>query len=275
MQISIRDFNISVASAAGVDLGARAADRFAIDRGTDDPGGRARERASSLGRRQQYAVCDDRGKGVGAGYVEELDVSASLAARKLSSVARRGDYSKHPLFKVIDGVSCIEAVRTLLDAMTSGRQINGRRMPMPSSQTFCIAASTFQFGPTDADKALELFRNATNAGVPADGRFVNAVFRCFGNDINAALSAWKDEIRIACLRHEGRTRSTPVPDWRTKGKNLIAAYNGLIHVCGRAVRPDIALRLIYAMNKEGLEPNEISLNCYRPETDSYILFPAR
>ena len=46
------------------------------------------------------------------------------------------------------------------------------------------------------------------------------------------------------------------------GKNLLAAYHGLLHVSGRAGRPDVALRLAYAMGKEGLEPSESALNCY-------------
>jgi pentatricopeptide repeat protein len=108
-----------------------------------------------------------------------------------------------------------------------------------------------------------MFRNATMMGVPADGRFVNAVFRCFGDDIDAALSAWKNEIRKFCISYEQRPRRNLLPKRRAKGKNLVAAYNGLLNVCGRALRGDIALRIIYAMNKEGLEPNELSLNCYR------------
>jgi hypothetical protein len=43
----------------------------------------------------------------------------------------------------------------------------------------------------------------------------------------------------------------------------MAAYHGLLFVCGRAVRPDIAVRLIYAMSKEGLEPDEVALKCYQ------------
>ena len=111
--------------------------------------------------------------------------------------------------------------------------------------------------------ATELYRNATAAGIPADGRVVNAILRCFGTDIDAALILWKDEIRPRCVAYENRARPQPLPRHRPSGKNVLAAYNGLLYVCGRALRPDIAVRLIYAMNKEGLEPNESSLNSYR------------
>jgi len=43
----------------------------------------------------------------------------------------------------------------------------------------------------------------------------------------------------------------------------LVAYNGLLYVSGRALRPDIAVRLVYAMSKEGLAANENSLNSYR------------
>jgi pentatricopeptide repeat protein len=101
------------------------------------------------------------------------------------------------------------------------------------------------------------------AGISADGRFVNAVLRCFGGNVDAALKFWKDDCREACIQHESRARFKPPSPSRSKGKNLIAAYNGLLYVCGRALRPDVALRLVYAMSKEGLEPDELSLNCYK------------
>lgn len=47
-----------------------------------------------------------------------------------------------------------------------------------------------------------------------------------------------------------------------KRKNLAAAYNALVYNCGRAGRPDIALKLAYAMNKEHEEPNETTYNSY-------------
>jgi pentatricopeptide repeat protein len=157
-------------------------------------------------------------------------------------------------------MTCTEAVHVILDIMR--QPPTGIVVPRPNSQSYCIAASALQHGPTDAQLAINLFRNATNERIPADGRFVNAIFRCFGSDLDAALAAWKKELRPACLAHEARTRSAPPSIQRTQVKNLIAAYHGLLYVCGRALRPDIALRVAYAMVKEGIEPNDVSLNCY-------------
>jgi pentatricopeptide repeat protein len=139
----------------------------------------------------------------------------------------------------------------------------GRPAPLADSQSYCLAAASLQNCPeAGASTAISLFRNATNNGIPADGRFVNAVLRCFGEDIDLAIDAWKSEIRPLVLKHENRSRLY-VPPNRPAGKNLVAAYNGLLYVSGRAMRPDIALRLIYAMKREGLEPNENSFNAFK------------
>jgi hypothetical protein len=161
---------------------------------------------------------------------------------------------------LVDGLSCTEAVCVILQAMR-GDEVSA---PNPNSQSYCIAASAVQYGDSNsaAQIAMELFRNSTDEGIPADGRFVNAIFRCFGDDIDAAVASWKQEIRTACVSHESRTRTAPRSVYRSKNKNLIAAYNGLLYVCGRALRPDIALRLAYAMNREGIEPNDVSFNNY-------------
>lgn len=186
---------------------------------------------------------------------------ASNAERTLRSLALPA-FSMLELADLFEASSLIETVNFILNAMSGYSKINGKAAPPADSQTYCVAASALQYGP-DAGEALAngLFRNATANGVPADGRFVNAVLRCFGDDVDAALMAWKNEIRPKCLDYEKRVRSVPLS--RPAGKNLLASYNGLLYVCGRALRPDIALRLVYAMSKEGLEPNENSLNSYR------------
>jgi pentatricopeptide repeat protein len=114
-----------------------------------------------------------------------------------------------------------------------------------------------QYGPfTGSRLANELFLEASRLGMPIDGRFVNAALRCFGNELDAALVIWKDTVRPQCMALEKRTSSQDK-------RNLIAAYNGLLYVCGRALRPDIALRVVYAMSKDGIDANDASLNTYR------------
>ncbi|CAJ1951580.1 unnamed protein product [Cylindrotheca closterium] len=163
---------------------------------------------------------------------------------------------------LVDGLTCADAAQTLLSAMNGMRE--GVEAPKPNSQSYClVAASASQIESVDPSIAMSLFRNATSDGIPADGRFVNAVLRCFGGNLEQAVKFWKEEMRMACIEHESRSRTRAIPNSRRPKKNLIAAYNGLLYVCGRAIRPDTAVRVAYAMRKEGLEPNEISLNGYK------------
>ena len=201
------------------------------------------------------------GAALEAGSFDKVDVFASVAAKTLTSFGDCLDQCS--IIQLIDGKTCVQGVRDLLDAMQTNQILDQQPLPLPSSQTYCIVATALQYGEMRASQALKMFRNATSMGVPADGRFVNAVLRCFGDDIDSALLAWKNEIRRACLAFENRPRNKPLSRKRIKCKNLVAAYHGLLHVCGRADRPDIAVRLVYAMNKEGIEPTELSLNCYR------------
>ncbi|OEU17814.1 hypothetical protein FRACYDRAFT_238240 [Fragilariopsis cylindrus CCMP1102] len=186
------------------------------------------------------------------------------------------DTSSTSFLSQINGLTCLEAVIFILNLMTA-----------KNSQTYCVAASALQYATIDESKilshaisggssndndnngdkttslALQIFRIASRAGIQADGRFVNAIFRCYGDDIVGALDGWKKEIRKATTQNEDR-RNLKEPKSAVKNKNMLAAYNGLIYVCGRAERPDIAVRIVYAMkNKEGLEPNENPYYNYR------------
>jgi pentatricopeptide repeat protein len=184
-------------------------------------------------------------------------ISSSAASVFLQEDTRELRASNSELISFQKESGVFDVVQRILGLMCGVGYIDGISAPTADSQTFCVAAAALQYGPTcGAHLPTEMFRNATSLGVPADGRFLNAVLRCFGNDIDAALQLWKDEIRPQCLSLERQLSSI-------SKKNLLAAYNGLLHVCGRALRPDIALRVVYAMNKDGLEPNEASLNSYR------------
>ena len=154
---------------------------------------------------------------------------------------------------IINGVSPADASRRILSFM---KQNSG--CPKPDCQSFCLVASaTSHSFDRSAAIALELFYDTIDAGVSADGRLVNAIMRCFGSDISSAIAAWKGEIGKASRSHRDRLR-----DQYKQDLDVSAAYHGLMTVCGRAGRPDIAVRLTYAMAKEGAEPTETALQCY-------------
>lgn len=202
-----------------------------------------------------------------AGASDALDVLHSRAAR-----ARRGnlqggasgsdEINESGFVPLVNGKVCLDASMVVLDAMRGGMAMHpGCTAPKPNSQTYCLMASALSSGSsssesdnTPADLALDLFRNATAEGVPADGRFLNAVLRCFGDDVEGALAAWKGIIGPSAAAHERASNKG--------GSNVMAAYNGLMHVCGRAIRPDVATRIAYAMGKAGVEPTEVTLNSY-------------
>ncbi|KAI2508054.1 Pentatricopeptide repeat domain [Fragilaria crotonensis] len=189
-----------------------------------------------------------------------LNIASSEAALVLSQdFAIAGSATTPAVASFLDGTTCPKAA-TLMLKMMSGYLETPFRTPPPNTQTYCLVASALQHEKPDSAFALALFQNATNANIPADGRFVNAIFRCCGSDIDGALNAWKGGIRQACLAAEGSTQSKPQ---RSTSKNLLAAYQGLLYVCGRALRPDIALRIVYAMNKEGVPVNEMALQCFQ------------
>jgi pentatricopeptide repeat protein len=216
---------------------------------------------SSRGARDWNVLAGALAKGAAIDSSTQLDIHSADAARTLTR--DKFDASQHVLVQLLNGRSSCDAVKTLLDLMSGHLDSGGLPVPASDSQTYCIAASALQYGPSNPDQAISIFHNATVAGISADGRFINAVLRCFGDDITAALTSWKSDIRPACIAYENRARNKATPTNRPKAKNLLAAYNGLLYVCGRALRPDIGLRVVYAMNKEGVEPTEISLNCYR------------
>ena len=190
----------------------------------------------------------------------KIDLESNLALQSFAELLN-GDVQSTPLGERLQNTTVFAAVKMIQKMMENDEERREMRFPRPDSQTYCLVASAQQYTGMGSEQALKLFDSSSSMGIPADGRFVNALFRCFDGDIDAAVSAWKDKIRPICLKYENRPRSK-TPAFRRPGKNLIAAYSGLVYVCGQARRPDVALRLIYAMRKEGLEPNETLLNIY-------------
>jgi hypothetical protein len=152
----------------------------------------------------------------------------------------------------LQGLTCSDAVLYIFDQMN-----------LKDSQSYCNSLAALQYADIEPKKkseiGLELFRNATKEGIAPDGRILNAMLRCFGDDIDGALDRWKNEIRPAYLSHENGDRGG---SGAVTIKNLLAAYDGLVYVCGRAERPDIAVRIVYAMQREGIELSERTFNSY-------------
>lgn len=207
-----------------------------------------------------------------------LDLEACATAhRERLAEASSTNHPPIDLHRLIDGRTVVGAFRRYLEQVNDASSDEHRAFPpRPNSQTYCIIASVFQRRCPGAGIATALFRNATKSGVSVDGRFANAAVRCFGSDLHNAIDYWKREIRPAVIAHDAsrsparaRRPSGAHPAAAINaapaggGRSLAAAYHGLLHVCGRAGVPQMALRVVYAMRRDGLEPDETALNCYR------------
>jgi pentatricopeptide repeat protein len=200
-----------------------------------------------------------------AEHTEQHTINANTSAVAMAFQNSSMSSSNPSFHRFLQETNLFDVVQKILKGMSEEEYLDGITAPIADSQTFCVAATALQYDPTVSSAlANSLFQSASKLCIPADGRFINAVMRCFGNDIDAALTAWRDNIRPKCIALEKRVLSSSISSSGTK--NLVAAYNGLLYVCGRALRPDVALRVVYAMNKDGIEPNETSLNSYRSGT---------
>ena len=158
--------------------------------------------------------------------------------------------------EIVDEKSVIEAAFEILEVMKTETEIHNNLVLRPNSQSYCLIASTLSHrGEAEGENAIKLYHEAMELNIPADGRFINAIIRCFGDDIDGAINAWKTLFRVSVLSNENRERTNYSK--HKKGKNIIASYHGLVHVAGRACRPDRALRLAYAMKKEEFERQEL------------------
>lgn len=189
-----------------------------------------------------------------------LDIQNSNAARaRQSLLSQDREEAESLLSSLVDSKTFFDASLFLLNTMRNGTVLaEGFTAPKPNSQAYCLVASALSGGSkvprSNSDLALTLFHNAMTEHVAADGRFLNAVLRSFGDNIDGALIAWKHEIGPAAAAYERVSKK--------RGANVLAAFNGLMYVCGRAVRPDIATRIAYAMKKSGYEPTDVCMNSY-------------
>ena len=203
---------------------------------------------------------DSINTGMGSTPLDILNSSAARARRNIKSQEANYEESENQqqFISLVNRKTCLDGAMTILETMRNRIALpEGYTAPKPNSQTYCLVASALSSSGTSESNpnlALTLFRNAMEEGVAADGRFINAVLRCFGDDIDGALDSWKKVIGPAAVAHERKSNK--------RGSNMISAYNGMMHVAGRACRPDIAVRIVYAMNKGGLEPTEVTLNSY-------------
>lgn len=196
----------------------------------------------------------------------EIDVEKACP----SSRGRLG--GDRTVIDIVDGLTAPAAAKAILELMNQAKNDESIKDQVlrPNSQSFCLAASALSHADTtQREDAMRMYEIFVENSLQTDGRMLNAIIRCFGADISGALDVWKTTFRPAAINtgenfpKDTESEMSAAKFRSTKrGKNLLAAYHGLLHVAGRGYRPDIALRIVYAMKKEKVEPTEASLNCY-------------
>lgn len=140
--------------------------------------------------------------------------------------------------KHVSGMKHIDAAKFIFNMMLSGSKTDSS-IPPPDSQTFCLMAAAlsrqveqtnlFDGIPEDkhsdrrraiAAEAIELFKLSVQEQIPADGRFLNAIIRCFGGDVSFAIEAWKRDIgRVARAYNRKKKSDGGIINAGTTGNN--------------------------------------------------------
>lgn len=163
---------------------------------------------------------------------------------------------------LVNGLNSIEAAKAIYDVMKSGSTRNIESwIPSPNVQSYCLIASTLSHGLCESKYALDIYNDAIQRGIYPDGRFLNAILRCYGDRVDEAIQVWKTELRPRALAYDKQRKSSAQNRYK-ENENLIVTYHSLLHVSGRAGRADVALQLTHAMRKDGIEPTETAINCY-------------
>lgn len=137
------------------------------------------------------------------------------------------------------------AQRVLRLARISGIQCD--RFMYTSALAACARSD-----PPDPATADRLLTEAVQNGVPWCPPMINAAISAYGDDITRAIDLWRS------LRSS--TKDPAIQDMLAERP----IYDALFRVCGRSVRPDLALRVWYAAkNAHHVRPNS---------TESRIIF---
>ena len=185
------------------------------------------------------------------GDYSTINMTDSSAAAR-NAAASNNAAADGILSSMLNGLEPYDAADRIIGTMRNRTAVlQNCRAPMPNSQSYCIVASILAESniPSKSHVALELFRIAMDENCPADGRcksprfcvsllhtaptnfscdrnhaVINAVLRCFGDDLEGALEAWKCQLGAAAASHERRGSAV----------NRLAAYNGLMYTAGKS-----------------------------------------
>jgi len=113
----------------------------------------------------------------------------------------------------------------------------------PDEFTICSLISACGSDGARVRDVAQILKLASDLGLKRNHAILNAAIASYGKNLDGALKLW---------------------DFFRRGGDRpgIAGYEGLLRVCGAAGRPDEALRVVYAMKKDG----------HRVKVDAYSAF---
>ncbi|CAM9125160.1 unnamed protein product [Ectocarpus fasciculatus] len=125
---------------------------------------------------------------------------------------------------------------------------------------------------SSTELCTQLYVEATERGIHLNGKICNAVLVGFGADLTGAISFWRRCVRPALVQGSDEESERDAVDGisaqqtrrpqENRKQDLFSAYCGMLYVCGRAQRPDAALKVVFALKKDGIRPSSALSNTY-------------
>jgi len=119
-----------------------------------------------------------------------------------------------------------------------------------------------------ARRAAAMVEEAVARGVvppdqPPPAAIAHALICSCGSDVDVAVALWKTHLRpnLLRVRREGVAELPTVDGAQPTAEQ--ASFHALLRVCGTAQRADEALRVVYAMKRDGLPIDAACYTAYR------------
>lgn len=158
-------------------------------------------------------------------------VGAVSALKAMTETGLKPDlFSYNGVIAAAGRAGHVETAKKFLEIM---RKLKGMK---PDVYSYCSAITACgRCSPRKPASAEVLLDEAIEDGVRLSGAIINAAITANGDDVDSAVAMWR------------RIR-------RKKNVDLDKeAYEGLMYVCGAGGRPGSALKVVYAMRKDGID----------------------
>lgn len=141
-------------------------------------------------------------------------------------------YTMNSVLALLSRVGQVDLVLDTLE------QLRALGAPVDAFTYTAVLSTCARCEPSRPEIAEKLLRQATEDGVRWMPSMVNATLSAYGSRVMDAVKCWKT------LRGGAREDDA-------RAVRHVQTYEALLRVCGRAGRPDVALKIVYVMRKSG------------------------